>query len=102
MPGFFSLELVYDPKAPVAYPSGGAFQYLGITLPSTLAMVAYKTDDAVRREKKGVFLRYHTHYIRGLGREAEGGEGPGRRRGNASMLWYENGDVRGEGGEVHA
>lgn len=44
--GYFSLELVYDPKAPIGYSSGGPFQYLGITLPSTLAMVAYKTDDA--------------------------------------------------------
>lgn len=47
--GYFSLELVYDPKAPRSFASGGAFEYLGMTLPSTLATVAYKTDAAVRK-----------------------------------------------------
>ncbi|CAM9934827.1 unnamed protein product [Ectocarpus fasciculatus] len=45
--GYFSLELVYDPKAPPGYSTGGPFQYLGLTLDSTLATIAYKVDAAV-------------------------------------------------------
>lgn len=48
--GYFSLELVYDPKAPPGYTSGGPFQYLGLSLDSTLATIAYKVDAAVRKE----------------------------------------------------
>ncbi|CAM9272067.1 unnamed protein product [Ectocarpus sp. 13 AM-2016] len=44
--GYFSLELVYDPKAPPGYSTGGPFQYLGLTLSSTLATIAYKVDAA--------------------------------------------------------
>eukprot|EP00903_Cladosiphon_okamuranus_P020987 g19279.t1 len=44
--GYFSLELVYDPKAPPGYSSGGPFQYLGLSLDSTLATIAYKVDAA--------------------------------------------------------
>ncbi|CAM9389583.1 unnamed protein product [Ascophyllum nodosum] len=40
------LFLVYDPKAPRSSPSGGPFQYLGLTLSSTAATVAYKVDAA--------------------------------------------------------
>lgn len=47
--GYFSLELVYDPKAPPGYTSGGPFQYLGLSIDSTLATIAYKVDAAVRR-----------------------------------------------------
>lgn len=51
--GYFSLELVYNPKASPTYASGGPFQYLGITLPTTLATVGYKTNEAVRRMRVG-------------------------------------------------
>eukprot|EP00752_Nemacystus_decipiens_P017767 g15929.t1 len=44
--GYFSLELVYDPKAPPGYTSGGPFQYLGLSIDSTLATIAYKVDAA--------------------------------------------------------
>lgn len=43
---------MYDPKAPPGYTSGGPFQYLGLSIDSTLATIAYKVDAAVRRSSK--------------------------------------------------